>query len=500
MSAPHHETVLSHVAMHAERQPERAALLGAEGPVSYRQLWDRCRQNAARLLEAGLRTGDRAVVAASSSAEFVSVYLAIHLCGAVAMPLDPGSPKPRVDYIVGVAKPKLAITSRRMDLQACRELSISKFVRPEEASRFDLPLPSPDQPADILFTTGTTGLPKGVILSHGNLFHAARNINSFIGNTGADIEILPLPLSHSFGLGRLRCNLLAGGAIRLVPGFTFPKLITDALETDGASGLAVVPAGIALLLLQQGQKLGQCRRRLRYIEIGSAPMPVAHKRRLMELLPETRICMHYGLTEASRSTFIEFHTSSHKLDSIGQPTPNVEVRIATPAGHELPPGHSGAIWVRGRMVMQGYFDNPELTRRTLRDGWLDTGDWGHADTEGYLFLEGREKELINVGGRKVAPLEVERHLNAFPGVLDSACVAIPDPKGITGEAVKAFVVPDPAASATPDPGRLSAYLRIHLEAYKIPVVYETIDAIPKTTSGKIQRLELARRAAASDES
>ena len=226
---------------------------------------------------------------------------------------------------------------------------------------------------------------------------------------------------------------------------------------------------------------------MRYIEIGSAPMPIEHKKLLMQLLPKTRICMHYGLTEASRSVFIEFHETINKLQSIGKASPNVEIKIGDEYNNELPMNQKGRIFVKGGMVMKEYYENEMLTKESSADGWFYTGDLGHKDEEGYIYLDGREKEIINVGGLKVSPVEIEDILNQHGDIQSCACVGIPDPNGITCETVKVFLVSKGSQLKLPSPCDLQTFLKDKLEPYKIPTEYEWIKSIPKTSSGKIQR-------------
>jgi long-chain acyl-CoA synthetase len=203
--------------------------------------------------------------------------------------------------------------------------------------------------------------------------------------------------------------------------------------------------------------------------------------------------MHYGLTEASRSTFIEFHESAQRLDSIGKATAHVLVKIVDSRGQEVQVGESGEIVVRGGMVAQGYWRDPELTSRILGDGWMHTGDIGHVDDSGHIFLHGREDDMINVGGFNVAPVEVEHALDQHENIERSACIGIPDPKGIAGQVVKAFVVPAPGSNPRPTPEELLSFLRGSIEEYKIPVAWEWLDSLPETSSGKLQRNILRQR-------
>ena len=190
----------------------------------------------------------------------------------------------------------------------------------------------------------------------------------------------------------------------------------------------------------------------------------------MELLPDTRICHHYGLTEASRAAFLEYHADCDHLRRSAGPAPMWKWPSATKKGRDVPNGQQGQIAVRGGMVMREYWKQPELTRQVLRDGWLYTGDRGWRDADGYYHLSGRQSDVVNIGGRKVSPEEVEDILNVHPAVVESACAGIPDPQGITGECLKAFVV---LRSDVRDE-QLIDWLRQRLEEYKIPRVWQRV--------------------------
>ena len=348
--------------------------------------------------------------------------------------------------------------------------------------------PDAQQIADILFTTGTTGAPKGVALNYSNLTAAALNINTFIQNTADDVELLALPVSHSFGLGRIRCVLSKGGSLVLLGTFASMKRFFGQMEQYHCTGFGMVPAGWGYIKKMSGRKIGQFADQLRYIEIGSSFMSIEDKDLLCELLPNTRICMHYGLTEASRSAFMEFHSEHDKLSTAGKASPNVEIAIFDTEGNKQPVGAEGEVCVKGEHVTCSYWnETPERFAQDFYDGYFRTGDGGFLDDEGYIHLKSRIKEMINVGGKKVSPMEVEDILNTIPGITESACVAMPDPEGVLGEVVKAFIVCND--DTLTDAAILDA-LRPQLEVYKMPAVIERIAEIPKTASGKIQRLKL----------
>ena len=486
-------TLVKTVADHAAATPDKPALIAGGKALSYGDLWRRIAAAGEYLHGLGVRSGDRVVLSArASSPSFVCGYLATHLIGGVAVLVDPQTPATRLAYIRRRVEPHSIFLVKGAGEASPAPRSIEELEHPDFGARTEFSGPSLDAAADILFTSGTTGDPKGVVLTHRNICSAALNINTFIRNGAEDREVVPLPLSHSFGLGRLRYNLFANGTVILVNGLAFPGQICLAIERWGATGLSSVPAGFGLLLHLSNDRLSRYADQLRYIEIGSAPMPIEHKRALMRLLPNTRICMHYGLTEASRAAFIEFHESAGSLDSIGRAAPNVEIRIVgNDPDTELPPLEHGRIVVRGDMVMSRYWKDPERQNEMLRGAWLFTGDFGYRDAEGYLYLVAREKELINVGGRKVAPSEIENALLMHEAIYECACVGTPDPRQITGEVVTAFVVPRDGSPAVPSAKALRDFLRDYLEPYKIPAAFYWVDAIPKTLSGKVQRALLA---------
>jgi long-chain acyl-CoA synthetase len=275
----------------------------------------------------------------------------------------------------------------------------------------------------------------------------------------------------------------AGHCLLLLPGMRNPAAVLKQLLDVKAAGLALVPAGFDLILRMTRDRLGDARQHLRYIEIGSAAMPADTKQKLMELLPQTRICHHYGLTEASRAAFTEYHADRDHLASIGQPGPNVSMAVRDEAGHDLGDGQAGEIVVRGGMVMQEYWMQPELTYETLRGGWLHTGDLGYRDADGYYYLTGRQSDVVNVGGRKVSPEEVEQALNKHPAVVESACVGAADPQGVLGECLKACVV----LRREVRDEQLIEWLRQRVEEHKIPRIWQRVEKIAKTPSGKIQR-------------
>lgn len=428
-----------------------------------------------------LNAGNTIVLAAGKQIEFVYAYFGAHLAGLKVVPVDPATNPDRMAFIIKQTGASLLVGFDGIE-NNIRTIGLKEFE--ELASEFSVPsFPVGNQIADILFTTGTTGKPKGVTLTYDNEAAAARNINEFIGNTGNDIELLALPVSHSFGLGRVRCCLYQGATLILLGSFANVKKLYRTIEEENVTGFTMVPASWRYLKKLTGNKLGDFRDQLRYIEMGSAFFSKEEKDELAGILPDTRVCMHYGLTEASRSTFMEFHQDASHMDSVGKASPHTEIKILDENGVECEAGNDGEICIKGEHVTHGYLDLP--VGDSFFGDYFRTGDWGYKTEDGYVYLISRKKELINVGGKKVSPIEVEEQLLKIPGVEDCACIGVPDDNEVLGDVVKAFIVKEKGSEITF--ADIDEQLTGKLESYKIPVCYEWIDAIPKTQNGKIQR-------------
>ena len=466
----------------ANSQPDKIAVKSGKKVATYQQL---CQHilGAKNYYEETLscKKGDVIILAAGKQIEFLYAYFGAHLADLKVVPIDAATNPTRLDYIVKKTHATLLVGFENSEIEIRKE-SLKNFS--ELSKEFIMPkFPSMNDVSDILFTTGTTGEPKGVPLTYENEAAAARNINEFIGNTKDDIELLALPVSHSFGLGRVRCCLSKGATLILLGSFANVKKIYRTMEEDHVTGFTMVPASWRYLKKLTGDKLGDYKGQLKYIEMGSAFFSKNEKQELANLLPHTRVCMHYGLTEASRSAFMEFHEDADYLESVGKASPHTDIKVMDEKGKELVENQEGEICVKGDHVTHGYLDLP--IQKSFFGEYFRTGDWGYKTKEGYIYLISRKKELINVGGKKVSPVEVEEQLFKVPGIADCACVGVPDEEGVLGEVVKAFIVKVKESEITFDD--IKGQLNGKLEAYKLPVHYQWIDEIPKTQNGKIQR-------------
>lgn len=466
----------------ATSQPDKLAVKSGKKSATYLQLSQRILA-AADYFKNHLsqQKGNVVILAAGKQIEFVYAYFGAHLASLKVVPIDAATNPTRLDFIVKQTHANLLVGFDGSE-QNIQKASLKEFA--DLTADFSIPsFPDGNSIADILFTTGTTGKPKGVPLTFDNEAAAARNINEFIANTKEDVELLALPVSHSFGLGRVRCCLSKGATLILLGSFANVKKIYRTMEEDHVTGFTMVPASWRYLKKLTGDKLGDYKGQLKYIEMGSAFFSKDEKKELALLLPHTRVCMHYGLTEASRSAFMEFHEDADFLDSVGKASPHTDIKLMDENGKELGDNQEGEICVKGDHVTHGYLDLP--IKDSFFGEYFRTGDWGYKTKDGYIYLISRKKELINVGGKKVSPIEVEEQLFKIPGIDDCACIGVPDEEGVLGEVVKAFIVKAKDSELTFDD--IKNQLNGKLESYKLPVHYQWIDEIPKTQNGKIQR-------------
>lgn len=446
-----------------------------------------------------VRPGDRVAFESRNKLAFVQTFFGIVSVGAIAVPVLEGAALQTVAEVVGRTTPRLVLSDRDLaidanvvQLPAMFETIPDLATALEEMDGSDI---GDDAAALIMFTSGTTARKKGVILSHGNLCQAVHNINTAMGIDETIREYVTMPLYHSFGLGRLRCVISVGGTLAMNSGPFSPLALAQIVRKGAINAISGVPAVFATLIEVFGPVLESIGAQINVVEIGSAEMPRAHKERLLELMPDARIFMHYGLTEASRSTFIEFRSQSARIDTVGTAAPNVNITIRDDHGRELPHGQFGEIVVSGRHVCAGYLDSPldspEVQRGRLRSDGFFTGDFGRLDADGFLTLSGRKDDMINYAGIKISPLEVERYLTDVLRGCDFAVVGVKDPKGLMGEIpVLAWAQLPGTRSRGLDNHTIASLADTVLDKAYLPRQIVEVEQIPRTVNGKIRRGEL----------
>jgi long-chain acyl-CoA synthetase len=460
------------------------------------EIHDRACRAAAGLRAHGVRPGDRVVVLTMNVPEVVIAYRAIWRAGAVVTPVIFLQSVPELRHILTDSGATAAIVSPELAAlfgAAAAGLTITTFVISDDVPAGTLryavleaggPAPieprADDDPAALLYTGGTTGRAKGVMLSHRGLWESGRGIDLVNRTTPATRSLLPLPLSHAYGL-----IVVIGGLhserplVSVLQRYFDPAGWLDLVAEHRLESSAVVPTMLQLLLAQPRDRHDLSS--LAYFGSGGAALPPAIRTAAEEAFGVT-VLQGYGCTESSAVISAET-IPEHRAGSVGKPLPHAEVAILDPDGKPVPDGADGEICVRGPGVMLGYWNDPDLTAATIRDGWLHTGDVGRLDADGYLYVVDRLKDLIIRGGFNVFPRDVEDVLLEHPAVQIAACVGRPDPEH--GEEVVAVVQLAPGRQVTGP--ELVAFTRSRMARYKYPREVTVLAEVPLTSVGKINR-------------
>ena len=417
----------------AQRYPSKVAVVCGDRSLTYAQLWQEVERRSH-----DFRPHEVVCFRSSQDIDFLVTYMAVHLAGGVAAPLEHGMPDALFEEVCG---------------------------RLREAS---------DGIADVLYTTGTTGQSKGVMVSHRALIADAENLIAGQGFSHDLVFVINGPLNHIGSLSKIWPCIILGATIVIIEGMKDLNAFFRTLDYP-AKKMATffVPATIRMILQFASEKLASYAHKLDFIESGAAPLPQADMLRLCELLPKTRLYNTYASTETGIIATYNYNDGRCMANCLGRPMPHSRVLI-TP---------EGLIACQGDTLMSGYVGDPELTATILRDDTVFTSDIGTLDDEGMLHLSGRASDVINVGGFKVSPIEVEEVAMSNPMVSDCICISAAHP--VTGRALKLLVVTP--HGQTLDKRSLARYLADRLEPYKVPMLYEQVDTIARTYNGKLDR-------------
>ncbi len=514
-----HEWLFSH----AERRPEAPAVATPAVSLSYADLAERVRGLAGHLASSGFGPGDRLLLALPNVPATIVAGLAAHALGGTTVEVNREWGPEVLAAILEQSRARQAVVWGR-DARiwgrvfAQRQLERLWVLHPGalpvtlrdalggapatlllEDGRVDPGLtpagapPSPEVrpewPALILYTSGSTGRPRGVVQTFRNVDANTRSIVRYLGLGTEDRALLVLPLYYCYGRSVLQTHLFAGGSVFLDNRFAFPRVVLETMASEQCTGFAGVPLTFEIIR-RQVDVSSIAFPRLRYLtQAGGAMAPdtIAWARQAFH---PAKLFVMYGQTEATaRLSYLPPERAEDKKGSIGIPIPGVELRVVDDQGRERPPGETGHLVARGDNVTQGYLDEPEETAAILHDGWLWTGDLAHRDTDGFFFHQGRAKEILKIGGHRASPIEIEHVVSRHPDVAEAAVIGLRH--DLMGEVPAAFVVARPGK--TPSETDLRAFCREHLPAYKVPVRFTLVDALPRNEAGKLLRAELAAR-------
>ena len=515
----------------ATRFPDREAVVFRGQRVTYRDLRRRADDFARGLLDLGLRPRDHVVLWMPNCVEWNVANLGVAKIGAVTVTCNSRYRAFEVEYVLRQSDAKALIMVDRFPAAKMDYLAILDELCPEARRPGGLPgtrfpmlrhvvvlgaevpagavdfaaveragarpgAPShdgiridPDDPVEMLYTSGTTGEPKGCLLSHGNMYYKCRVYTELHRWTHEDRYLVPVPYFHIFGsMGGVAANCLVGSTQVLMDVFDAGEAMR-LIQGERVTIFSGVPT-MFITVLGHPAFGSYDLSSLRTGSIGAAPVPVEIMKKILDR--EGGLGMDalvvYGLTEATGGTHWTRAGDAleKRVATVGLRTPEIEDRIVDPAtGRPLPPGEEGEVCVKGPTLMLGYYKKPEATADKIRDGWLHTGDMGVKDAEGYLRITGRVTDMIIVGGFNTYPAEIENFYLRHPGILDISIVGVPDP--IMGEVVMAFVIPKPGAALTAE--AIIAFGRDKIANFKVPRYVEIVDQFPLTGSGKVQKFK-----------
>jgi len=501
----------------AERFPDKEAFFAQGHWYSYSHIERQANQLARFLIEQGLERGERVAFSIENSLEYVITYYAVLKTGAITVALNTELTGGNVAYILQdcdvkiliagkktFPKLKEIITPERMKVFllwadktkiAFSPSGVRFYYLPEQLEGFQQSRPGRKMidldVASIVYTSGSTGKPRGATLSHLNIVTNTRSITDYLELSARDRVMVILPFYYIYGKSLLNTHFFIGGSVVTDNRFTFPNAVLKTMREQQATGLSGVPSTFTVLLNRSNLRT-QNFPALRYVtQAGGAMAPVIQKEVAAVFAP-AKLFIMYGATEASaRLSYLSPADLPRKWGSIGKAIPNVELFIADAHGRALPAGTEGEIVARGANIMRGYWHHPEETRKVLKHGLYYTGDLGVMDEEGFLFVVGRSKDMIKIGGNRVSAKEIEDALYEHPMVADAAVIGVSDE--ILGEAPKAFVVLKNYVDAQIAEETIKNFIKSKLASYKIPKYFEFRDTLPKNKSGKIQKLKLSQK-------
>ncbi|QDT44598.1 Long-chain-fatty-acid--CoA ligase [Gimesia alba] len=504
-----------------QNDPQKVALVVDQQRYTYLELEQQSNRLAQALLQRGLGRGDRVAIHLENSLEAAVAIFAVLKAGGVFVMVNPTTKIDKLSYVLNNCRARVLIIPEKKrktvfensDLLPHLKNAITVGTTAESPEDNELQMPRFDawdqlqsefadhisppaiptisiDLAALVYTSGSTGNPKGVMLTHLNMTSAARSITTYLMNEPSDIILNVLPLSFDYGLYQLLMAFRVGATLVLEKSFTYPHAVLQKIISERVTGFPLVPTMSAILLKMDLSKYDFTN--LRFITNTGAALPTEHILTFRKRLPHVQIFSMYGLTECKRVSYLPLDQVDTRTGSVGIAMPDTEVFIVDDAGHHLPPEHVGELVVRGANVMKGYWEAPEQTAERLKPADLPnemllyTGDLFRMDREGFLYFVGRRDDIIKSRGEKVSPKEVENVLFTHEKISEAAVVGDPDP--VLGQSIRAIVTLMPGEELAEK--EVLAYCRKHLEDFMVPQKIEFRDELPKSPNGKIDKKQL----------
>ena len=500
----------------AQRYPDKQAVWYRDQWLTYAEIDRRANQIGNYLKQAGIERSDRVILLYENSFEYIASYYGILKAGAVTVPLDTDTTTDALIYYLNNSGARAAITQQKFSRNlapAIKKASDLKLVIADQDDLTeyqeighchqirlqDVYEQMPHQPpgvrcidldlASIVFTSGSTGKPKGATLSHLNFISNITSIVEYLQLTADDRIMVVLPFYYIYGQSLLNTHFLVGGSVVLDNRFAFPQVILETMKKTQVTGFSGVPSTFMILLNKSAVRNFKFES-LRYVTQAGGAMAPAVQKEVAQVFAPARLFIMYGATEAAaRLSYVAPEMLPQKWGSIGKAISNADLFVADESGKALAPHQIGEIVARGSNIMSGYWNDPDGTAKVLKNGLYYTGDLGKMDEDGYLYVVGRSRDIIKVGGFRVAAKEVEEALLEIDQIHEVAVIGVADP--ILGEAIKAFIVPRDHNSISED--AIRKQLKDKLPTHKFPKFYEFPESLPKNESGKILKEVLKKR-------
>ncbi|MCR5208415.1 MAG: acyl--CoA ligase, partial [Eubacterium sp.] len=434
------KSVVEAVLEYAKTQGDKLCLADDEYSVTYSQYAEKIKKTASYLQSLGFKKYDKAVVEACQTVDYLALELALQLVGAIFVPMEHNCAIEKIDELAERVNAK-AVISVNGGSKSENDLTFEALISGvnESAPLESYTLPKGDEVSEILFSTGTTGKEKGIVLTHANDIALAENVMYGVGIRSDNVELIPSPLNHSHGLRRYYANMVMGASVVVLASVLNLMKFFAVIEEYGVTAIDLVPTALTVILKLSKTKLGEYRDTLRYIQFGAAPLMDSDKEKICAMLPNTRLYNFYGSTESGCTIIYDFNVENSKKNCIGKPAHNTEILIVDENRKpiESSADNTGLLATKGSMNMSGYYEDEEETKSVLIDGVVYTNDIAYFDADGDVILLGRQGAVINTGGKKVAPDEIENAAKQIKGVIDCGCIPVDDE--MLGQVPKLFV-------------------------------------------------------------
>lgn len=487
------QSVLEAVLCHAKDQPDRLCLADDERSVTYQEYVTLIRKYAAVFEALGIRRGEHVLVEANQTIDYLAIQLAVQLLGAVFIPVEHNCAEGKIVSFCKTARVQAAVINKKAELPEQVILLTHEEIREmgEQASPVEITtLPEGDEVCEILFSTGTTGKEKGIVLTHKNNIALAQNVIHGVKMEADNVEMIPSPMNHSHGLRRYYANMYNGSSVVLLGSVMNLRKFFENMDVYGVNSMDLVPSALTVILRLSKNKISEYADRIRYLQFGSAPLLAGDVEKICSYLPGVPMYNIYGSTESGCTLIYDFNRPDTKKSCVGKPTYNTTVLMVDDDRNpiESSPERPGLVATYGSMNMLHYWEDEEETAKAMAEGIIYSSDMGYLDADGDVILVGRKGDVINVGGNKVSPDEIENAARKMPEIADCGCIGVPDQS--KGQVPKLYVKMKPKTEF--DEKAIASFLRSSLEPYKVPVYIEKTSKIPRTFNGKLLRRELGK--------